>query len=83
MSEEGYVQWYRVGGMKAKAMTRGEYFGWEPGKEFPEEYDFKTDITTTLIEQDLKVQGYAWENHNGFTGWTEKKEFEKLYKKIE
>ena len=77
-----YEEYYRVGGMKAKPMTRGQYYGWEPGKPFPEEYDFKTDVTTTLIEADLNTEGYVWENYQGFCGWSNKEEFERLYQKV-
>ena len=82
MNDEGYEEYYRVGGMKAKAMTRGEYFGWKPGDKYPEEYTFITDKETILLEDDLKVEGYAWETHHGFTGWSSRDEFEKLYQKV-
>ena len=79
--DDGYEEFYRVGGIKAKEMTRGNYLGWEVGKEKPTDYDFKNDEIINYSDEELNTKGYAWETHHGFVGWSTKEEFEKIHKR--
>jgi hypothetical protein len=80
--DAGYEEWYRVGGIVAKALTRGEYLGWKPGLEKPTDYDFTNDEIINYSDEELNMIGYAWETHHGFTGWSTKEEFEKTHKPV-